>query len=108
MRMKTCKVCDLFDIQYGNSLELIYLEKDSNGVNFISRTAKRNGVSGKVKTLSTEKPFPAGMLTVAVGGNILTTVAILYWLSCYGSISKSRNEYSCKTILLPLHKSQSL
>lgn len=71
--MTTCKVSDLFDIQYGNSLELIYLEKDPNGVNFISRTAKRNGVSGKVKTLSTEKPFPAGMLTVAVGGSVLET-----------------------------------
>ena len=71
--MTTCKVSDLFDIQYGNSLELIYLEKDLNGVNFISRTAKRNGVSGKVKLLTTEKPFPAGMLTVAVGGSVLET-----------------------------------
>ncbi len=71
--MTTCKVSDLFDIQYGNSLEFIYLEKDSNGVNFVSRTAKRNGVSGKVKTLPTEKPFPAGVLTVAVGGSVLET-----------------------------------
>lgn len=71
--MKTCKVSDLFDIQYGNSLELIYLEKDPHGVNFVSRTAKRNGVSGKVKLISTEKPFPAGVLTVAVGGSVLET-----------------------------------
>lgn len=71
--MKTCKVSDLFDIQYGNSLELIYLEKDINGINFISRTAKRNGVSDKVKILPTEKPFPAGLLTVAVGGSVLET-----------------------------------
>ena len=71
--MKTCKVSDLFDIQYGNSLELIYLEKDPHGVNFVSRTAKRNGVSGKVKLIPTEKPFPAGVLTVAVGGSVLET-----------------------------------
>ena len=71
--MKTCKVSDLFDVQYGNSFELIYLEKDINGINFVSRTAKSNGVSGKVKELLTEKPFPAGMLTVAVGGSVLET-----------------------------------
>lgn len=71
--MKTCKVSDLFDIQYGNSLELIHLENDSNGVNYVSRTSKRNGVSGKVKIIPTEKPFPAGMLTVAVGGSVLET-----------------------------------
>lgn len=73
MIVKTCKVSDLFDVQYGNSLELIYLEKDSNGINFVSRTAKRNGVSGKVKPIPTEKPFPAGVLTVAVGGSVLET-----------------------------------
>ena len=72
-KMKTCKVSDLFDVQYGNSLELIYLEKDINGVNFVSRTAKNNGVSGKVKELIVEKPFPAGLLTVAVGGSVLET-----------------------------------
>ena len=71
--MKTCKVSDLFDVQYGNSLELIYLEKDPNGINFVSRTSKRNGVSDKVKLLPTEKPFPAGVLTVAVGGSVLET-----------------------------------
>lgn len=71
--MKTCKVSDLFDIQYGNSLELIYLDKDSNGVNFVSRTSKRNGVSDKVKPIPTEKMFSAGLLTVAVSGSVLET-----------------------------------
>lgn len=71
--MKTCKVSKLFDIQYGNSFELIYLEKDSNGVNFVSRTSKSNGVSAKVKELSTVTPFPSGLLTVAVGGSVLET-----------------------------------
>lgn len=71
--MKTCKVSDLFEIQYGNSLELIYLERDDNGINFISRTAKRNGLSGKVKEIPTETPFPAGLITVAVGGSVLET-----------------------------------
>lgn len=70
---RTCKVSDLFDIRYGNSLELIYLEKDASGINFVSRTSKRNGVSCKVRRLPTEEPFPAGTLTVAVSGSVLET-----------------------------------
>jgi len=49
MKMKPCRVKDLFNIEYGNSLELIYLEKQENGINFVSRTSKQNGVSAKVK-----------------------------------------------------------
>lgn len=71
--MKTCKVSDLFNIEYGNSLELVYLDKDSNGINFISRTAKGNGVSDKVKKVPSIEPFPAGLITVAVGGSVLET-----------------------------------
>lgn len=72
-KMGTCEISKLFNVQYGNSLELIYLEKDLNGINFVSRTAKRNGVSGKVKPIPSAEPFPAGLLTVAVGGSVLET-----------------------------------
>ena len=73
MKMKTCKVNDLFYIEYGNSLELIYLEKELDGINFVSRTAKNNGVSDKVKKIPLIDPFPAGLITVAVGGSVLET-----------------------------------
>ena len=71
--MRTCPIHDLFDVQYGNSLELVYLEKDPNGINFVSRTAKNNGVSAKVRKSPLEPAFPAGVLTVAVGGSVLET-----------------------------------
>jgi hypothetical protein len=67
------KVSDLFDIQYGNSLELCSLTKEKNGINFISRTSKNNGISAKVKRISNIEPFPAGLITVAVSGNVLET-----------------------------------
>lgn len=73
MGVKTCKVSTLFDVQYGNSLELIYLNKNINGINFISRTAKRNGVSARVERTPLAEPFPAGLITVAVGGSVLET-----------------------------------
>ncbi|EIN9291753.1 restriction endonuclease, partial [Escherichia coli] len=40
---------ELFDVNYGLNLELNKLEKDSSGINFVSRTSKNNGVSARVK-----------------------------------------------------------
>lgn len=67
------KVGELFDVNYGNSLELNRLTIDSNGVNFVSRTAKNNGVSAKVSKLTDIEPIEAGVITVALGGSVLET-----------------------------------
>lgn len=64
-------VSDLFEVVYGVNLELNKLELDSNGINFVSRTAKNNGVSAKVKRLNHVEPIPAGMITVAGGGSVM-------------------------------------
>lgn len=72
-KMRTCKISDLFSVEYGNSLELIYLERSDKGINFVSRTAKQNGVSAKVKKVIGLEPFDAGLITVAVGGSVLET-----------------------------------
>lgn len=68
-----CKVCDLFDVQYGTNLELLRLNKNPYGVNFVSRTAKSNGVTSKVDTLIDVPPTPGGVLSVAAGGSVLET-----------------------------------
>ena len=68
-----CKVCDLFDVQYGTNLELLRLNKNSHGVNFVSRTAKSNGVTSKVDTLIDVLPTPGRVLSVAAGGSVLET-----------------------------------
>lgn len=64
-------VGNLFDVVYGVNLELNRLELDPNGINFVSRTAKNNGVSAKVKRLDNVTPIPAGMITVAGGGSVM-------------------------------------
>ena len=56
--MKMCKVIDLFDVEYGRNLELNSLEIDPNGINFVSRTSKNNGVSAKVKPILGIDPIP--------------------------------------------------
>lgn len=71
MKTKTCKVSDLFFVKYGVNLELNSLIQDSNGINFVSRTSKNNGVSAKVKLISYIEPLPAGTITVAGGGSVM-------------------------------------
>ena len=68
-------VGDLFTVTYGQSLELNRLRKvdAKEGVNFVSRTAKNNGVSARVAVPDKVNPSPAGVLTVALGGSVLST-----------------------------------
>lgn len=69
--MRTCAVKDLFDVQYGVDLELNALEQDSNGINFVARTSKDNGISAKVKPIPWIEPNPAGTISVAAGGSVM-------------------------------------
>lgn len=69
--MKTCAVKELFDVRYGNGFELTYLQKNAKGYNFVARGKKDNGVAAKVKGVLGVSPFPAGCITVAVGGSVM-------------------------------------
>lgn len=71
--MKTCKVIKLFKVEYGRNMELNALELDPKGVNFVSRTAKNNGVSARVKLVPGIEPIPGGTLSVACGGSVMET-----------------------------------
>lgn len=64
---------DVFNTDYGHSLELNHLNKDANGINFISRTAKNNGISARVSRLPDVEPVEPGVITVALGGSVLET-----------------------------------
>lgn len=69
--MKTCALSELFYVKYGVNLELNALEQSHNGINFVARTAKNNGVSAHVKRLPYVTPIPAGTISVACGGSVL-------------------------------------
>lgn len=69
--MRTCAVKDLFKVEYGNGFELTYLRKSSKGYNFIARGKKDNGVAAMVQRVTGVSPFPAGSITVAVGGSVM-------------------------------------
>lgn len=67
---------DIFDISYGNKFDLnkmIPSEHGENGINFVSRTAKNLGVVALVRKFNGIEPYPAGLITVALGGAILSS-----------------------------------
>jgi hypothetical protein len=71
--MNLVPVSEIFEVQYGNSFELNSLKQSDKGVNFVSRTAKNNGISAKIKRLTNVEPFPEGAITVSLGGSVLET-----------------------------------
>lgn len=66
-------VSELFEVIYGTSLELNALEQTRDGVDFVSRSSKNNGISARVKPLPDIPPIQGGVLTVAGGGSVLET-----------------------------------
>ena len=70
------KISDLFDVQYGHSLELNRLPRAApgEGIAFVSRQMGSNGISAWVQEVPGQVPAPAGELTCALSGNgVMTT-----------------------------------
>jgi len=66
---------EIFDIRYGSQLDLnkcVICEKPE-GYNFVNRSEKNCGVSSRILEEENKKPFPAGLITVAMGGSILSS-----------------------------------
>ncbi len=61
----------LFDIRMGNKFDKNKLDEDSPEVNLVSRVSYNNGVDVKVGYVDGVEPFPAGYVTVALGGSYL-------------------------------------
>lgn len=70
-RLIVIKVSELFEVKYGLNLELNSLEQDFNGINFVSRTKKNNGVSARVKKVANIEPIQSGTISVACGGSVM-------------------------------------
>lgn len=68
------KISDLFVLHQGNGFELYNMNvSDTSDINFVSRTAQNNGVVAKVSKDESKEPFPAGYITVALGGSVLSS-----------------------------------
>lgn len=72
---KTFQVRDLFDVEYGINMELNACTPAEGGeaVNFVGRTETNNGVTARVRRIEGKEPQPAGTITCAGGGSVLST-----------------------------------
>lgn len=75
--MKTVPLNELFEVTYGNKFDLRQMNQGKKEVAFVGRTAKNNGVVAFVETVEKE-PYPAGLITVNLGGAILESFIQLY------------------------------
>lgn len=111
------KVSELFNIQYGINLELVNCEittqDDPDGVAFVARAAENNGVVAYVKRLPDKTPQPAGILTCAAGGSVLSTFVQvrpfysgrdLYTLSPKREMTLSEKLFYCMCIHANLYR----
>lgn len=67
------QVKDYFDLKYGVNLEFFNMEEDPNGIPFVARTEKNNGVVGKVKLIDGVLPNPANTISVSCGGSVMAS-----------------------------------
>lgn len=65
----------IFDITYGSQLDLNKCRKceKPEGYNFVNRSSVNSGVSARIYAPKGKSPFPAGSLTSAMGGSVLST-----------------------------------
>ena len=67
------KINELFRLRQGNGFELYNMSiSESHDVAFVSRTAQNNGVVAYVEKADSVSPFPSGLITVALGGSVLS------------------------------------
>ncbi len=66
---------EIFDIRYGSQLDLNKCVRceTPEGYNFVNRGEKNCGVSARILEEENKKPFPAGLITVAMGGTVLAS-----------------------------------
>jgi hypothetical protein len=70
---------DIFAVGYGNKFDLNKMTpapRKEGGINFVGRSSENHGVSATVQRVPGVSPFPAGMITVALGGTKLLSAFV--------------------------------
>jgi hypothetical protein len=72
-KLEQVKISDIFDIKNSQGLELLNCEHTEDGIYFVSRSSKNNGIAARVEPLDDLEPMPAGAITVALSGSVLSS-----------------------------------
>lgn len=68
---KEFKLSDMFNIDMGNKFDKNkVIRTDGDYINFIGRTGSNNGINATCGIYHNTKPFPAGLLTLSLGGTV--------------------------------------
>lgn len=70
---KLIKLSQIFNTAYGNSLSLTDMVKEKNGIPFVARTEKNNGIVAHVKAEQNVVINPGHTITVALSGSVLSS-----------------------------------
>lgn len=62
---------DLYVVKMGNGFDKNKMTDEKACINFVSRVSYNNGVDCKVDAVDGVEPYPAGLVTVALGGSYL-------------------------------------
>ncbi len=65
------QIKDLFDLIPGNGLELYKMKQINNGIPFVGRTSKNNGITGFVEVVKDVNLMPENTISVSCGGSVL-------------------------------------
>lgn len=75
-QMRTVVLTAVFDVEHGNKLDLNKMEiagSSDEGVCFVGRSGEGNGIVASVAEIAGLSPYPAGIITVALGGSALSS-----------------------------------
>jgi hypothetical protein len=64
---------DIATLTNGNKFDKNKMSHDNPSINFVSRTGFNNGISDFVDKIDGTKPYPAGAITLALGGSVGST-----------------------------------
>ena len=67
------KLKDIAKLTNGNKFDKNKMARDNASVNFVSRTGFNNGISDFVDIVDGVEPYPAGAITLALGGSVGST-----------------------------------
>lgn len=71
---KPVNITSIFNVEYGNKFDKCnMIETDKRDIAFITRTGSNNGVGAYVEFIEDINPYPAGCLTIALGGSLGST-----------------------------------
>ena len=97
---------DLFEIYPGNKFDKSKMTMNDPSVNFVGRSSKNNGVTAYVDYIEGVKPYPAGCMTIALGGEYIGSCFIQqhpFYTSQNVVVLSERNPMSEKVKLFISH-----